>query len=49
MTQEQAELIDEALSFLLDQSFDREDDFSEKIQAATEAAYASVDEEEDEK
>jgi hypothetical protein len=42
MTQEQAELIDEALSFLLDQSFEREDGFEEEIQAATAAAYAAV-------
>ena len=42
MTTEQAELIDEALSFLLDQSYEREDDFEEQVEAAKAAAYAAV-------
>jgi hypothetical protein len=42
MTIEQAELIDEALSFLLDQSYEREDDFEEQVEAAKNAAYAAV-------
>ena len=48
MTTEQAELIDEALSFLLDQSYERGDDFEEQIEAARDAAYAAVNKDDQE-